>query len=413
VCATRNGPYTTTLVAMRKKQYGMNKEQLIVRFYLLIFLTSSNLIFGQETSFNILWDKEEGKPISYATIKGLENYSISNEFGVFEFEQTTNKISIQSVVYETLEIDFNFLKANDTIFMKPLTFELDEVIISKDGLYTQMLKTVLTDYALEPHKEKFFLRAVIRKNNELYKIVDFSGILEKQALFDTRSKPMPKKNYKIQIENIRKVGIENREIDFALFSFQEFLTNIIRIAFNREEFDISYETTSDKSSSRITLDPIDSEKSLYRGYYILNEDNIFKEADVTYSNENAKFENVKNAKFRTILSNWKSSFERNQMTNKIQLNKATLKGKTEVYEEQVKDIFDWSYVYYSIPVVNTEKIKNNINLNKDMFDLKGDYNSEYWKNQEVLSLTDEMQEFINKVNSTGKNSDFKTKTNMK
>ena len=391
----------------------MNKEQLIVRFYLLIFLTSSNLIFGQETSFNILWDKEEGKPISYATIKGLENYSISNEFGVFEFEQTTNKISIQSVVYETLEIDFNFLKANDTIFMKPLTFELDEVIISKDGLYTQMLKTVLTDYALEPHKEKFFLRAVIRKNNELYKIVDFSGILEKQALFDTRSKPMPKKNYKIQIENIRKVGIENREIDFALFSFQEFLTNIIRISFNREEFDISYETTSDKSSSRITLDPIDSEKSLYRGYYILNEDNTFKEADVTYSNENAKFENVKNAKFRTILSNWKSSFERNQMTNKIQLNKATLKGKTEVYEEQVKDIFDWSYVYYSIPVVNTEKIKNNINLNKDMFDLKGDYNSEYWKNQEVLSLTDEMQEFINKVNSTGKNSDFKTKTNMK
>ncbi|TXE15275.1 carboxypeptidase-like regulatory domain-containing protein [Psychroserpens burtonensis] len=391
----------------------MNKEQLIVRFYLLIFLTSSNLIFGQETSFNILWDKEEGKPISYATIKGLENYSISNEFGVFEFEQTTNKISIQSVVYETLEIDFNFLKANDTIFMKPLTFELDEVIISKDGLYTQMLKTVLTDYALEPHKEKFFLRAVIRKNNKLYKIVDFSGILEKQALFDTRSKPMPKKNYKIQIENIRKVGIENREIDFALFSFQEFLTNIIRIAFNREEFDISYETTSDKSSSRITLDPIDSEKSLYRGYYILNEDNTFKEADVTYSNENAKFENVKNAKFRTILSNWKSSFERNQMTNKIQLNKATLKGKTEVYEEQVKDIFDWSYVYYSIPVVNTEKIKNNINLNKDMFDLKGDYNSEYWKNQEVLSLTDEMQEFINKVNSTGKNSDFKTKTNMK
>ncbi len=69
--------YTRPLVAMRKKQYGMNKEQLIVRFYLLIFLTSSNLIFGQETSFNILWDKEEGKPISYATIKGLENYSIS------------------------------------------------------------------------------------------------------------------------------------------------------------------------------------------------------------------------------------------------------------------------------------------------------------------------------------------------
>jgi hypothetical protein len=390
----------------------MNQKQLIIRLYLLIFLISSNFLFGQESTLNILWDKEDDKPISYATIKGLENYTISNEDGVFEFQKTNGKISIQSVVYETLDVDFMYLKANDTIFMKPLTYELDEIVLSKGGLYTQMLKTVLTDYALEPHKEKFFLRAVIKKNNEFYKIVDFSGIVEKQALFDTRLKPMPKKNYKVHIENIRKVGIENRNIDFALFSFKEFFTNIIRIAFNREEFNISYETSLEKSSSKIILNPIDSEKILYSGYYILNEDNTFKEADVTYSNQNANFENIRNAKYRTILSNWKSSFERNTITNKIQLNKATLKGKTEVYEEQVKDIFDWSYVYYSIPIDNTEKIKNNINLNRDMFDLKGEYNAEYWKNQDILYLTDKMQEFINKVNSTGKNSDFKTKTNM-
>lgn len=79
----------------------------------------------------------------------------------------------------------------------------------------------------------------------------------------------------------------------------------------------------------------------------------------------------------------------------------------------MKDIFDFNYIYYSIPISNSEKIKNNINLNKDMFDLNGDYNSEYWKNNEILTLTNEMQEFINKVNESGKNSDFKTKTNMK
>tara|TARA_R110002073_G_scaffold323600_2_gene501017 strand:- start:10 stop:1206 length:1197 start_codon:yes stop_codon:yes gene_type:complete len=398
---------------MREKHHEMNQKNLIFRLCSLIFLISSNFTFGQETSLNILWDREEDKPIAYATIKGIENYTISNEDGVFEFQKTTGKITIQSVVYETLEFDFESLKAKDTIFMKPLTYELDEVVISKDGLYTQMLKTVLTDYALEPHKEKFFLRAVIRKNNELYKIVDFSGLIEKQALFDTRSKPMPKKNYKVQIENIRKVGIENRNIDFSLFSFKEFFTNIIRIVFNREEFDINYETTSNKGSRKIILNPKDSKKSLFNGYYILNEDNTFREADVIYNNKNAEFENVKNSKYRTILSNWKSNFERNPLTDKLQLNKATLKGKTEVYEEEVKDIFDFNYIYYSIPINNSEKIKNNINLNKDMFDLNGDYNSEYWKNNEILTLTIEMQEFINKVNESGKNSDFKTKTNMK
>jgi len=392
---------------MREKQYEMKQKLKI-----LIFLFSSNFLFGQELSINVLWDKVDNIPISFATIKGLENYAISNEDGVFEFKKTDSKITIQSVVYETLEIDYKFLKANDTIFMKPLTYELDEVVISKDGLYTQMLKTVLTDYALEPHKEKFFLRAVIRKNNELYKIVDFSGLIERQALFDTRSKPMPKKNYKVQLDNIRKVGIEDRDIDFRLFSFQEFLTNIIRISFNKDMFNISYESEKEKDSKKITLKPKDKDKTKIQGFYILKNDKTFKEANVVYDNKDAEFEKLGKSRYRTVFSNWKSNFERNSQTDKLQLNKATLNGKTEVYEESENYVFDFSYVYYAVPVDNTTEIKNNVNLRKDMFDLKGEYNQEYWKNHEILTLTKEMQEFINKVNESGKNSDFRTKTNI-
>ncbi len=390
----------------------MNQKQYLNRLYILLFLFSSNVIFGQESSRNVLWDKTDNIPISYATIKGLENYAISNEDGVFEFQKTDVKITIQSVVYETLETNFKFLKANDTIFMKPLTYELDEVVISKDGLYTQMLKTVLTDYALEPHREKFFLRAVIRKNNELYKIVDFSGLIERQALFDTKSKPMPKKNYKVQIENIRKVGIEDKDIDFRLFGFKEFLTNIIRIAFNKDIFNIKYESTTDKGSKKITLKPKDKEKTKIQGFYILNNDKTFKEANVIYDYKNAEFEKLGKSKYRTVYSNWKSNFERNLQTNKLQLSKATLKGKTEVYEENENYIFNFSYLYYAVPIDDTTEIKNNINLSKDMFDLKGEYNQEYWRNHEILTLTKEMQEFINIVNESGKNSDFRTKTNI-
>lgn len=390
----------------------MNQKQKKIRYFILVFIFGLNFIFGQNFSRNVLWNKTENIPIPYATIKGLENYSISNENGVFEFQKTTSKITIQSFVYETLEIDYTFLKENDTIFMKPLTYELDEVVISKDGLYTKMLKTVLTDYALEPHKEKFFLRAIIRKNNELYKIVDFSGLVEKQALFDTKSKPMPKNNYKVQIENVRKVGIENKDVDFKLFSFNEFLTNIIRIAFNKDQFNIAYESTSDKDSKKITLEPKDTDKIKTQGFYILNDDNTFKEANVIYNNKNAEFENLGKSKYRTVFSNWKSEFERNIQTDKYQLSKAILKGKTEVYEESESCIFNFSYVYYAEPIDNSTEVKNNINLSKDMFDLKGEYNLEYWKNIEILTLTNEMQEFINKVNTSGKNSDFKTKTNI-
>ncbi len=390
----------------------MNQKLKIIRPYLLLFLFSSHFIFGQELSINILRDKVNNIPISYATIKGGKNYAISNEDGVFEFQKTDSTITIQSVVYENLEINYEFLKANDTIFMQPLTYELDEVVISKDGLYTQMLKTVMTDYALETHKEKFFLRAVIRKNNELYKIVDFSGLIEKQSLFDTRSKPMPKKNYKVKIENIRKVGIEDRDIDFRLFSFKEFLTNVIKIAFNKDEFNITYESTTNKDSKRITLEPKDKEKIKMQGFYILNDDNTFKEAEVAYDNKNAEFKKIGKSKYRTVFSNWKSNFERNSQTKKLQLNKATLNGKTEVYEEGENYNFDWNYIYYAIPIDDVTEVKNNTNLNKDIFDLKGEYNQEYWKNHEILTLTKEMQEFITKVKTSGKNSDFRTKTNI-
>lgn len=64
----------------------------------------------------------------------------------------------------------------------------------------------------------------------------------------------------------------------------------------------------------------------------------------TYDNINAGFENTKNIKYRTILHNWKSIFERNTTTEKLQLSKATLKGKIEVFKGEAKDIFDFSYM---------------------------------------------------------------------
>jgi NTP pyrophosphatase (non-canonical NTP hydrolase) len=59
------------------------------------------------------------------------------------------------------------------------------------------------------------------------------------------------------------------------------------------------------------------------------------------------------------------------------------------------------------------KIRNNVNLDIDMFKLRGKYNAKYWEENQILTLTAEMQEFINKVNSSNEKSDFKSKSNMK
>lgn len=380
--------------------------------YIIFFITV--LAHAQNPTNHVLWDKVNNEPIQYATIKTNEDYSISNENGIFEVNETQGKIFIQNIAYKKLEIDYEFLKQKDTIFMLPNIYELDEVtLLNIEDKYNKMLKTILTDYALEPHQEKFYLRAVVRKNGDLYKIIDFSGFIEKKALFSTRSKPMPKKNYTLQLENIRKVGKENRTVDFEMLSFEYFFNHIVSMYLSPKIYDLSYEVTDDNDLFKIILTPKDPIQTFSRGQYILNDDNTFNEVEIEFNNQNASFQNVGNVKFRTIYLYTKTNFERNPLNEKIQLNKAIHKAKTEVYDEKDnKDIFEVNYIFYANPVINKD-LKNNVNLKKDIFELNGRYDEDYWKNNDKLPLTTEMQEFINEVNSSGKNSDFKTKTNIK
>ena len=381
---------------------------------LIISLFSTLFVFAQKETKKVLWNNIDNLPVQYATIKNNDNYTISNEEGVFEFNQTSDKIIIQSIAYQTLEIDYDFLKENDTIFMKPNVFELEEVVIKKDTRFNNMLKTILKDYALEAHKEKFFLRAIIKKNNEFHKIVDFSGYLEKNTLFDTKTKPMPKRNYIVQIDNIRKAGYENKIYEFELFSFEAFLNRIASIYLSPKTYDLSSKRTNDDNYSKIIANPKDIKETKTEGYYIVdNDDSTFNEVYIRNKDDYSEFIEKKDIKSRTILFELKSNFKRNEKTNKHQLNLSVLKYHTEVISNAKKDYFEVTYIFYAKPVSNDMRLKNNVNLNRDMFELNGIYNSEFWKNNETLQLTKEMQDFITMVNSSNTKSDFRTKTNIK
>jgi len=370
--------------------------------------------YSQSKISRVLWNKVDNLPVEYATINNNENYTITNENGEFEFEETSGKITVQNIAYQKLEIDYDFLIKNDTIYIEPNIYELDEVIIEKDSEFNNMLRTVLTDYALEPHQEKFFLRATIKKNNEFYKIVDFSGHLEKHTLFDTRTKPMPKKNYIVQIDNIRKAGFENREYDFELFSFEILLNRIASTYLSPKIYNLSYEKSTINNFMKIIVTPKNKNETSTTGYYLVDENNnTFNEVYILNDNKDAEFDEIRDIKFRSTFLELKSNFKRNIKTNKLQLNQAVIKSKTEVYTKDGKDIFEVNYIFYANPIPEPIKIENNINLRKDMFELKGNYDSKYWENNEILLLTKEMQEFINKVNTSNNESDFRTQTNMK
>lgn len=378
--------------------------------YIIFFLNM--IMYSQNKTIHLLWDKDNDEPVQYATIQTDEEYSISNENGVFEINKTRGNIIIQNVAFQKLEIDYDFLVKNDTIYMTPNIFELDEVTVVNENKYNRMLKTILTDYALDPHQEKFYLRAIVRKNGDLYKIVDFSGYVEKKTLFSTSSKPMPQKNYLVQIENIRKVGKENKSVDFEMLSFEYFLNHISSIYLSPEYYNLSHQTTENKDFSKILFSPKDTTLTFGKAHYILNDDNTFNEVEIEFNNHNATYQKNGNINFRTTFLYTKTNFGRNPITNKIQLSKALHKAKTEVNDNGVNDEFDVTYIFHSEPIISRD-LRNNVNLKKDIFELNGKYNKQYWESNDILPLTTEMQKFINEVNTSGKGSDFKTETNIK
>lgn len=381
----------------------------IIRFMLICIAFVLN---AQDKNKKLLWDKVNNIPVTFATIKGNTNYCLSNEEGYFEIFED-EKFSIQNISYNTLELSKSEILKKDTIFMKSKVFELDEVVVKKEDIYSKMAKTVIREYAFIPHTEKFFLRVVVKKNNEIYKIIDFSGYVEKQTLFESSIVKMPKDNYKVQIENLRKAGIEDRVVDYALFNFNQFYLYITSIVSSPDLYNLSYEFSDDNKTIKIIAKPKKIEIINSNNQYILNEDFTFGEAELNHNLGNSPYTKLGKHKHRTTNIYKKSSFQRNPINNKMQLNKAIFKATTEVIKEgDIKEIFEVTYYYSSIPVENI-KIENNISLKKDMFDIKFDYNEEYWKSNEVLSLTNEMQKFINKVNSISKSKEFRTKSNIK
>lgn len=383
-------------------RYAFCNINSICLFVFLFFCIESN---AQIKRGKILWDVEKHIPVQYATIKTTDDYTISNAEGYFEIEFNSGILFIQNISYEKIEMTLDDYRKKDTIFMEPKIYELEEVVITKDDRFSAMVRSITTDYALEKHKEKFFLRVIVEKNNELYKVVDFSGYLQKETLFGTKQKPLRKNNYVVQLDEIRKAGIENRTYDFALFSFNVFLERIASVYLSPKIYDFSYKNTIENDFLKIVAKPKDISETKTTGYYIVNNsDNTFNEVYLKNEDKEAEFFEKGNIKYRTIFFELKSNFSKNKETSKYQLNMAVLSSHTEVFSEDKRDFFEVKYIYYANPVSDTVRLKNNINLNKDMFELKGTYSNEYWNSQNRLLLTDDIQSFMNKL----KNSQSKT-----
>jgi len=380
-------------------------------FFLLFFLVIQ-LAFSQNRLEGIVLDQETKQPIEYVDIYNNLDYTSTNEEGKFLFVSKDDSLKIGILGYETL-FTTSKLQESDTILLSKKIQNLEEVFINSDSnLFKSVVEKLNENYPMAPYKEKFFLRSVLKRNDKIIKLVDFSGRVERKTLFSTKSNPMPKNNYSIEIENLRKAGIKEENIDFTLSSFEGLFNNFITIYMSPEIYDFKYIPFKNSEIVKLEFRPKSPDILYTTGFCIINlEDKAFNEVYISNS-QNTDFIDKKDIKYRTTNYEINITFKKNEKVGKYFLDKASMSASVEVVPgSDDKIIYTVSYKLYTFDNFQNFEITDKINLSKDIFRLKGNYDQSYWQSQNYLLLTEEMQEFLNTSNY--ENNDFKTTTNIK
>ncbi len=309
---------------------------------IMLSLFNFNNVKSQITYDKVLWDKECNCPVAFASINNSFESVISNENGLFSITTKEPNVEINMLGYYTKKINLNELKDERKVFLEPKVFVLNEVVIEQNQLFKEMLGTILKDYALEPHLEKFYLRAVLKKNSSIIKLIDLSGKIKKETLFNIKTKPMPENNYTIQVENMRKGGIFNRDYDFTVINFEEFFKRHNSFYINQKNVNFKYNNNIDSTYTKITATQKNASNigTLIAYFIVNNNTKNFEKASINIDYIDDFTIVGKDLKNRTKKFDVESTFKKNKDTDKFQINNCNINIEVEVLFKDKKDIFN-------------------------------------------------------------------------
>jgi hypothetical protein len=371
----------------------------ILVIFFNIPLQSQNLHISK-----IVFDKINKSPLENVTIFNNIDNSTTNADGEFVFVSAKNEINFSLLGYTEIKTTFDKLKVQDTIFMEPKSIELDEIIVSNAELIIKKAHDNLEkNYVLSPYSENFFLRCLLKQNKEIVRLQDIYGKLYRNTMFNKDSNK--KFQFAVEVVNMRKTGIKEKD-DIAYFEFTNF-NNLLKecssILLNyREYYDFKEIKSNDNNYRKINFIAKNENGQRLNGYFQINkEDYSITEFSLDfYDNINSiPYQEKKGHKFRTTKYNITVNYWKNKNSNKYYIGNAKMDASLELLgDEKIKStIFDFTANLLTTNSFTNEKINSNFSVDKDIFKAKFAYSEDFWKNQNQLPLTKELEMFLKNV----------------
>ncbi len=388
-------------------------KKIITTF--IVFFSLNTYSQEVEIISKIIVDSISKKPLEYADIYNHFDFTASNDEGNFRFATNEKFINFRLLGYKTLSTTIANIKNIDTIFLSPDLINLNEVLVSNsEPTLKKIFKNLETNVADFPYTEKFFMRIILKRNDEIVKFQDISAKVNRLKTF-TNLKDS-EKNIKIELLNMRKTGIlsKSRKVEyFKFFSFAEFFYNITAIYAIPEKHNFIDNGLMQKELKKISFEPKnDSLSNSIFGYYIFDKNNYRLKEVMTKSSqkyyESTSYSEKGGFKWKTISRDLIVKFNYDSIHKKEYISYGKLNYKVKVINPELENIiYDVQYDFITTESFLNESIKSDFNPTKDIFKAEFDYNEYFWKNQNQLLLNNELKKFLNRADlNNDKKSDY-------
>jgi|SRR5690606_29255640 len=366
-----------------------------------LFLLLSGLAFCQNQISGIVVDEATKLPINAASVSNQTDYTITNEDGYFLFISNSDSLKISKLGYDDLNLTFDEFNS-DTIFLSPKgTVLLDEAtIVNYPSLMKNVYLNVEKNYPHKPFVDQFFLRTILKRNNEIYRFEDIQGKIKRNTLF--LSQDIKTADFEFQILNQRKAGLsfkKNMALEIEFHSLKQLFDFFSSVFIDLKGFSFHYENI-DENYVKVTFTPRPDFKNRSLGYYVIDKrDYSIKEYFIKTNPEffdEIEFTKKQGFKFRTTDNELFVRYSKNTQSEKYYISDARIHQTLEVIERNgEKTIYNVENQLVNVKNADKEGFNSNIAKNRRLFDINFDYDEDFWKNQNQLLLTNELESFIN------------------
>jgi len=386
-----------------------------MRYITYYFLLASLFAQTQNQKLGVVLDSDTKKPVEFVDVYNAYDVTHTNEDGQFFILTNSDSLNFRKIGYTPRKVSFATLQ--DTIFLEPKLFELEEVILTNmKTLWSKVGDSLASNYRLSPFKERFFLRCLLRKNGQLTRVQDIAGKLGRKTQFYKKGMDFGKKDFEFEITQMRKVGIDSdeNEVYFTFFSLSKLFFESLRLNATGEGFELTEKMFEGEPMAKILFQSTaDNPAVKTHGHYVINKANNAIESVVIHTDiDTDNFSKDGHIRSRATKRDQIVHFSKSKKKDRYFMSSAKLAFEIEISstKEDFKDGYTSEYIIQLYDHDGDFDFKANTNAKKDIFKLKADYDEKFWEKQHFLPLTNEIKNFISTMGS--KNKTFKVRSNL-